>query len=95
MYMFDIVENKLHRYLMAGSWETFCLSCCYIIECMTIWQTVDCYKSTLHYTVLLIAVKPLQSAVKSDKKIVANGIIARFLTFLCRKKNVKFKCLIK
>ena len=21
MYMFDIVENKLHRYLMAGSWE--------------------------------------------------------------------------
>ena len=84
MYMFDIVENKLHRYLMAGSWETFCLSCCYIIECMTIWQTV-----------LLIAVKPLQSAVKSDKKIVANGIIARFLTFLCRKKNVKFKCLIK
>ena len=26
----------------AGSWETFCLSCCYIIECMTIWQTVDC-----------------------------------------------------
>ena len=23
MYMFDIVENKLHRYLMAGSWETF------------------------------------------------------------------------
>ena len=42
MYMFDILEYKLHRYLMAGSWETFCLSSGNIIECMTIWQTVDC-----------------------------------------------------
>lgn len=49
----------------------------------------------MHYTVLLSAVKLLWSAVKSDKKTVSNGIIARFLSFLCRKKSVKFKCLIK
>ena len=42
VYVFDIVENKLHKHLMAVSWETFCRSCCYIIECMTICQTVDC-----------------------------------------------------
>lgn len=42
VYVFDVVENKMYRHLMAGSWETFCLSCCYIIECMTICQTVDC-----------------------------------------------------